>query len=175
MDVDAGVTVFSGCVRPRTMRRSSVGYTLVAAITASIALSIALSIVRAPARVAAQSSDTDAAQTQELADRYAPDRHAQGSGGGVRHDGEPFAPMAVDAVLDNRADRVASGRQRRSDGDARPDARATCSSLGEGFYLDFPGDSLQPGCLYERDFERYAGAAARPCTPTSCSRPTVPT
>ena len=27
--------------------------------------------------------------------------------------------------------------------------------LGEGFYLDFPGDSLQPGCLYEQDHDRF--------------------
>ena len=27
--------------------------------------------------------------------------------------------------------------------------------LGEGFYLDAPGDSLNPGCLYEQDHDRF--------------------
>ena len=30
-------------------------------------------------------------------------------------------------------------------------------SLGEGFYLDFPGDALDPGCVYEKDFRAYSG------------------
>ena len=28
---------------------------------------------------------------------------------------------------------------------------------GEGFFLDFPGSALDPGCLYEQDFDRYTG------------------
>ena len=28
--------------------------------------------------------------------------------------------------------------------------------LGEGFYLDFPGSALAPGCIYERDFRTYS-------------------
>lgn len=27
--------------------------------------------------------------------------------------------------------------------------------LGEGFFLDFPGTSLAPGCIYERDFDKF--------------------
>jgi Vacuolar protein sorting-associated protein 62 len=30
------------------------------------------------------------------------------------------------------------------------------ANLGEGFYLDFPGDALKPGCLYEKDFDRFS-------------------
>ena len=35
------------------------------------------------------------------------------------------------------------------------------SGLGEGFYLDFPGIAIDPGCIYEQDFNRYtAGTTA---------------
>jgi hypothetical protein len=29
--------------------------------------------------------------------------------------------------------------------------------LSEGFFLDFPGGALSPGCIYEQDFDRYTG------------------
>jgi hypothetical protein len=29
------------------------------------------------------------------------------------------------------------------------------ADLGAGFYLDFPGDALAPGCLYEQDHDRF--------------------
>ena len=69
--------------------------------------------------------------------------------------GEPFAPMAVDVVLDNR--QIALRQVGNGDPTVmRAPAASDLFELGEGFYLDFPGDSLQPGCLYERDFDRYA-------------------
>ncbi len=132
------------------MRRSSVGYTLVAAITASIALSIVI----APSRAAAQSTDTDAA-TQELAERYAPIVMLKDQDEECDTYGEPFAPMSVDAVLDN--EQIAL--RQVGNGDPlmmRAPAASDLFELGAGFYLDFPGDALQPGCLYERDFRRYA-------------------
>jgi len=35
-------------------------------------------------------------------------------------------------------------------------------SVGKGAFLDFPGSALQPGCIYETDFKRYANG--RPAT-----------
>ena len=32
--------------------------------------------------------------------------------------------------------------------------------LGEGFYLDFPGIAIEPGCVYEQDFGRYTADTA---------------
>ena len=28
--------------------------------------------------------------------------------------------------------------------------------LREGWYLDFPGDALEPGCIFEQDFRRFS-------------------
>jgi hypothetical protein len=37
----------------------------------------------------------------------------------------------------------------------RAPGAADLFNLGEGFYLDSPGDSLQPGCVYEQDHDRF--------------------
>ena len=37
----------------------------------------------------------------------------------------------------------------------RAPGAADLFDLGEGFYLDSPGDSLNPGCLYEQDHDRF--------------------
>lgn len=69
--------------------------------------------------------------------------------------GEAFAPTSVDIVLDNR-DVVL--RQVGHD-DPVIDRAPTAADLferGEGFYLDFPGLALEPGCIYDEDFDRYS-------------------
>ncbi len=97
----------------------------------------------------------DAAAAQELADRYAPIVMLKDQEEECDTSGEPFAPMAVDVVLDNR--QIALRQVGNGDPTVmRAPAASDLFELGEGFYLDFPGDSLQPGCLYERDFNRYA-------------------
>ncbi len=95
------------------MRRASVGSR---SLRRSPPRSPSRSLV-APTRVAAQSSDTDAA-TQELAERYAPIVMLKDQEQECDTYGEPFAPMSVDAVARQRADRVTSGRQWRSVDDA---------------------------------------------------------
>src|SRR5690606_33185637 len=73
--------------------------------------------------------------------------------------GEPFGPMPVDVVLDNP--QVAL--RQRGNGDPivmwGPSA-SDLHDLREGFYLDFPGRALSPGCLYERDSRAYASGSA---------------
>jgi hypothetical protein len=110
------------------------------------------------AQTAPGSATTDA--EQELADRYAPIMMLKAQDEACDTQGEAFAPMAVDAVLDN--DQVALRQVGNLDPVVMrgPTAR-DLFGLGGGFYLDFPGASLSPGCLYERDFQRYT-AGARP-------------
>lgn len=68
--------------------------------------------------------------------------------------GEPYIPMSVEAVLGNPEVAL---RQR---GDGNPvvmwgPTAADLYDLGEGFFLDYPGDALDPGCLYEKDSRKY--------------------
>ncbi len=48
---------------------------------------------------------------------------------------------------------VKSARTIRSSRSAR--CAADLYGLNEGFFLDFPGSALRPGCLYEQDFDKY--------------------
>ena len=112
-----------------------------------------------PVRADAGTDVTDAERA--LAERYAPIVMVQEQPRPCSSEGEPFVPMAVDSLLDNpeialrqvgRGDPVVSWA---------PPARSLVG-LGRGFYLDFPGESLDPGCVYERDFRRYT--AGEPAT-----------
>ena len=91
---------------------------------------------------------------QELAERYAPVSTLKAQEAECDSNGEQYAPMAADIVLDNPQillRQVGNGDPVVAVGPSAADLH----SLGEGFYLDFPGDALDPGCLYEKDFRRY--------------------
>lgn len=100
----------------------------------------------------AQRGDDDAAQ--ELADRYAPIVTVRTQPADCDDDGEPFAPMSVDRILDNP--QIALRQLGNGDPlvDRGPSA-GDLSQLGAGFYLDFPGDALVPECVYEQDHNRF--------------------
>ena len=71
-------------------------------------------------------------------------------------DGEPYRPSSVDIVLDNPEVAL------RQLGNADPVVKWAPSAsdlfgLNQGFYLDFPGSALSPGCIYETDFWKYTG------------------
>ena len=71
-------------------------------------------------------------------------------------DGEPYSPQSVDIVLDN-PDVVL---RQVGNGDPVLKVAPTAADLhgrSEGFFLDFPGGALEPGCIYEQDFDRYTG------------------
>jgi len=114
-------------------------------VPASVAIGLALSAA-APAAASAESS------AQELANRYSPVvalRHQEQPCGS----GEAYRPTSVDLVLGNP--KVAL---RNSSGELVTKA-PTASDVfgrGEGYYLDLPGDPLQPGCDYEKDFRRWS-------------------
>jgi hypothetical protein len=95
---------------------------------------------------------------QELADRYAPVvalKDQEGECGFEVVKGEPWRPTRVEIVLDN--DEVSL----RGPGAGHPVVRnaPTAGDLhgkGSGYFLDFPGNPLRPGCIYERDGRRFA-------------------
>jgi len=121
---------------------------------AVVAAVVVLVGVVAPTAATAQGDDTDAAQ--QLADRYAPIMMLKAQDGECDTDGEQYAPTAVDIVLDNPQvllRQVGSGNPVMTNA---PSA-SELFDLGEGFYLDYPGDALAPGCVYETDFRRYSG------------------
>src|SRR5262245_52401448 len=134
-------------MKGRTSRRRRLRRAIVAAVVLSGAASVGASPT---ATVGAQDDDT-----QELADRYAPIMMLRTQEGDCDPDGEPFAPMSVDALLDNP--QVLLRQVGRGDPVMmRAPGAADLADLGEGFYLDFPGDALRPGCLYEQDYGRLA-------------------
>lgn len=97
------------------------------------------------------------APAEELAQRYAPVVMVRAQDDPCDRQGEPYRPIAVDAVLGNP--QVALRQVGNGDAVIRwaPTAR-DLHGLGTGVYLDFPGDALRPGCVFAADSARYAAA-----------------
>jgi Vacuolar protein sorting-associated protein 62 len=98
--------------------------------------------------------DAQGDEVQELVDRYAPIVMLRTQEAECDSDGEPFAPMAVELLLHNpqiALRQVGNGDPTVQRGPGASDL----ADLGEGFYLDYPGDALKPGCLYEQDHDRF--------------------
>src|SRR5262245_47997927 len=115
------------------------------------ATTIALLSWASPSRVAAQ----DAGNADlELAQRYAPVVFVRPQDAPCDTNGEPFEPAPVEIVLDNPEvflRQVGNGDPVKSSGPSAADL----FDLREGWYLDFPGDALNPGCIFEQDFRRF--------------------
>ncbi|MEL7207795.1 MAG: hypothetical protein AAGK32_06115, partial [Actinomycetota bacterium] len=106
---------------------------------------------------------------RELAERHAPVLFIRSPSEPCLDDGERFLPLDVEALLDN--DQVLLRQVGRNDPVVeRGPTAADLFDHGEGFYLDFPGGALAPGCIYERDVIRYQ-AAAEPSTDPSTAGP----
>jgi len=102
----------------------------------------------------AHASEADDSAAQQLADRHKPVVMLRTQAHDCDEDGEPFTPMNVDLVLDNQ--QIALRQVGNGDPTVmRGPGAADLANLGEGFYLDFPGDSLRPECLYEQDNNRF--------------------
>ena len=133
------------------MRRT--GATLGIKVVAALLMLAPLALV-APSAVAQDRPGPDSAATQELAERYAPVLRIREQAEECDTDGERFGPVAVDSVLDNDQillRQVGANNPVMTKGPGAGDL----FDVGEGFYLDFPGDALAPGCIYERDVRRY--------------------
>jgi hypothetical protein len=124
----------------RCRHRLSVGLTLAFVVGA---------VAMAGQPAAAQATD----DAQQLADRYAPIVMVRTQEVACDADGEPFTPMAVERILDNPQIAL----RQLGNGDPLvmrgPSAR-DLAELGAGFYLDAPGDALEPECVYEQDHDR---------------------
>ena len=111
-----------------------------------------LALLPAAPTVSAQTDDDSDAQ--ELVERYVPIVMLRTQEEPCDSDGEPFVPMNVDLLLDNP--QIALRQVGNGDPTVmRAPGAADLFDLGEGFYLDAPGDSLNPGCLYEQDHDRF--------------------
>lgn len=120
---------------------------------------IALVVVGAPflpSSVHAQQDDASVSAEQQLVEKYAPIVMLKEQKDACDPNGEPYAPTSVDIVLDNPEillRQVGSGNPVVAQGPSAADL----FGLNEGFYLDFPGEALRPGCIYEQDFDKYTG------------------
>ena len=124
------------------------------------ALVVAASVAMAGPAGAVTSGDAAA----RLAQRYAPVvvvREHPGPCG----DGEPYLPTAVESVL-GQPDVTLRGPAGQAV--AAPTA-ADLAGKGEGWYLDLPGNPLDPGCTYEQ----WSATADAGVAPTVYSRVTA--
>ncbi len=116
------------------------------ATLALTAVGVAL-LVTGVAPSASAASAGDAAQ--QLADTYAPlvvVRKQEAACG----EGEPYLPTPVDTVLGN-SDVVLKGPHGES---ITAPTAADLAGKGDGWYLDLPGNPLDPGCTYEKWFAK---------------------
>jgi hypothetical protein len=139
--------------RLRTWSGASPCRKLIGIVLAVMVTAIA---VVAPSPVAAQDADVDQVDhVRALAERYAPIVRIKAQETECDTTGEQFAPTAVEVVLDNPEVVL------RQVGTGDPvlltaPGASDLFRLGEGTYLDFPGDALRPACTFERDFRRFS-------------------
>ncbi len=111
--------------------------------------------VLSPAPAQAQDDAAGSAE-QQLAERYAPIVVLKAQDAPCDPQGEPYAPTSVDIVLDNPEVLLRQVGQQNPVITAAPSA-TDLFGLNEGFFLDFPGSTFEPGCVYEQDFDKYTG------------------
>jgi hypothetical protein len=122
---------------------------------------VALAVLIAALAMSATSAQAGASEPtstdeleQQLAERYAPVVMIKQQADECDPDGEPYRPADVATVLENPEIAL----RQLSDGNPLVTRGPTASDLfelGEGFFLDFPGSPLTPGCIYERDFDKF--------------------
>ncbi len=134
------------------LRRATIAALTIGALTTAVAAMTAAPVAaQTDGQVSAGSSPE-----QELVEKYAPILMLKAQEAACDPDGEPYSPQAVDIVLDN-PDVVL---RQVGNGDPILAVAPTAADLhgrSEGFFLDFPGGALAPGCIYEEDFDRYTG------------------
>jgi hypothetical protein len=126
-----------------------------AARALAVAGAIAAGAVAHGSPAAAQEpGQSEASPELELAERYSPVVFVKPQDAPCDTDGEPFQPSPVEIVLDNPEIFLRQVGNHDPVAMAGPSA-ADIFDLREGWYLDFPGDALEPGCVFEQDFNRF--------------------
>jgi hypothetical protein len=123
---------------------------------AVVLLALAALLCVAP-RAAAQASADDVA----LARTYAPVVRLPGAPAGC-HNGEPYQPIDIDLIMDDDEVALRGPWDRTNLVKVGPDANDLRRGL-PGYHLDFPGDTLRPGCVFE-DWSRRLNAQGPPTT-----------
>jgi hypothetical protein len=136
---------------PRRGQAESCGRGAVLTRVAIAALVVTAAVLVGPPTATAQDAAT---AEQQLAERYAPVVFVKPQDAPCDTNGEPFEPAPVEIVLDNPEVFL---RQVGNDDPVamRAPSAADLFDLREGWYLDFPGDALEPGCIFEQDFRRF--------------------
>jgi hypothetical protein len=129
-----------------------------AAIGILISVIVLVLCVDAPASASASES-----ATQRLADAYAPIVMMRAQRDGLCNTSEEQygPPTTVNVVLRNPRVQLVERVGRRMVERARAPGAADLAGKGENFYLNLPGNPLNPGCTYARDYAalRRAGKA----------------
>jgi hypothetical protein len=102
-----------------------------------------------------------AGSAQELADRYAPIVALKDRSGACQlgtAEGEQWRPTTVQIILGN-PEVTLRGPGRGSAVVKEAPTSADLYGEGKGYFLDFPGNPLNPGCTYEQDGRRFAEGA----------------
>lgn len=137
----------------RRLLHRLVSRALAAAVTSATVLAVA------PAATADAAPAPPGSPEEELATRYAPVMMLQVQQHECDLEGEPFNPMSVEAVLGNP--QVALRQVGAGDPVVKwAPTGEDLFGLRQGFYLDYPGIALDPGCLYERDYRDFAADLA---------------
>jgi hypothetical protein len=134
--------------------------TVILAIAAVLVLVTGAVPLDSRAIVSAAVQEEDVSPEQQLAERYAPIAYLKRQRTVCDPSGEPYRPLPVGAVLDDPSvllrldtgDHEASRDQIVKSGPSMSDL----AWLGEGYYIDFPGNPLNPGCIYEQWSRRKA-------------------
>lgn len=126
-----------------------------AALSITIVASGLVAGLAAPVSAAPSQAEPDQDPAEELAERYAPIMMLKAQDDECDASGEQFEPTAVEIVLDNPEVVLRQVGPGSPVLQTAPGAR-DLFRLGDGTYLDFPGEALRPGCTFERDFRRYA-------------------
>ena len=129
------------------------GTRALATVVSSVAVVVSSMVLASSGAAHAQDADSTGSAEQQLAERYTPVLKLKSQDAPCDTDGEPFAPMSVDVILDSESVLL----RQVGLGDPvvqRAPGASDLAGLGAGFFLDFAGSSLEPGCVYEQTFEQ---------------------
>ena len=131
---------------------------------------LALGLLAVPAAAQAKPSPTE-----KLIRAYSPIQMLRSQENGICDEGEEqFQPMAVDVVLDNPRVQLKHYMDGAMKTVIEAPSAADIAGLDGTYYLNLPGDPLNPECTYADGLRQVADARARrprSPTPTSPARP----